>query len=157
MYCPVSSPSKAQLLLALVEVHNPLFPCDGQPRLSKSVLHTYWQDSQPHLSCICRDVQHLFVAYTRPTVNPVSLKSSVLCSGCFGNMWTFTGEKLFMIPKENNIMFFLKLHVFPLYRIAFAPPDWVSVHTQDSCGGAILVTGAKVHLTGHNSGASHIG
>ena len=47
--------------------------------------------------------------------------------------------------------------VFPLYRIASAPPDWVSVHTQDSCGGAIPVTGAKVHLTGHNSGASHIG
>lgn len=47
--------------------------------------------------------------------------------------------------------------VFPLYRIAFAPPYWVSVHTQDSCGGAIPVTGVKVHLTDHNSGASHIG
>ena len=46
---------------------------------------------------------------------------------------------------------------FPLYRIAFAPPYWVSVHTQDSCGGAIPVTGVKVHLTDHNSGASHIG
>lgn len=60
-----------------------------------------------------------------------------------------------MIPKEKNIMFFLKL--FPLYRIAFVPPDWVSVHTQDSCGGAIPVIGVKVHLTDHNSGASHIG
>lgn len=47
--------------------------------------------------------------------------------------------------------------VFPLYRIAFVPPDWVSVHTQDSCGGAIPVIGVKVHLIDHNSGASNIG
>ena len=106
MYCPVSSPSKAQLFLALVEVHSPLFPCDGQPRLSKSVLHMYWQDSQPHLSCICRDVQHLFVAYTCPTINPVSLKSSVLCSGCFGNMWTFTGENYSWYQRKKTLCSF---------------------------------------------------
>ena len=68
-----------------------------------------WQDSQPHLSRICRDVQHLFVAYTCPTINPVSLKSSVLCSGCFGNMWTFTGENYSWYQRKKNIMFFRKL------------------------------------------------
>lgn len=65
-------------------------------------------------------------------------------------------RELFMIPKEKKHYVLLKA-VFPLYRIAFAPPYWVSVHTQDSCGGAIPVTGVKVHLTDHNSGASHIG
>ena len=60
-----------------------------------------------------------------------------------------------MIPKEKHYV--LSKAVFTLDRIAFAPPDWVSVHTHDSCGGAIPVTGVKVHLTDHNSGASHIG
>ena len=36
------------------------------------------------------------------------------------------------------------------------PPDWASVHTQDSCGGVISLTWVKVQLTDHESGASHI-
>lgn len=83
-------PLKSTAVPCMSKGAQPCGPCDDQPRLSKSVLHKYWQDSQPHLSRISRDVQHVFVTYTHPTVNPVSLKSSVLCSGCFGNMWTFT-------------------------------------------------------------------